>query len=62
MKKDFEACPFCGNHDQMWFCIITCEDGENSVRCGKCNADGPSKRHKTEAVRAWNARAKELAE
>ena len=60
MKKDFEACPFCGNKEQMWFCILTCEEGEHSVRCEKCNADGPLKRVRTEAVKAWNAR-QELA-
>jgi hypothetical protein len=32
------------------------DENEKSVRCCKCNADGPIHKFKTLAVRAWNQR------
>lgn len=57
----YKPCPFCGNHDQDWIEIIMCEEGDYSVRCKKCNADGPLRRYKSLAIKAWNTR-KEVAE
>ena len=59
-EPKYQPCPFCGNKDQIE--IIMCEEGEHSVRCGKCNADGPLKRYKSLAVKFWNTRRKELAQ
>ncbi len=60
-NPSLKPCPFCGNSDQEWFKVLIDEEKEYCVRCCKCHADGPIKRFRTTARKAWNQR-KELKE
>jgi Lar family restriction alleviation protein len=56
VNLSLKPCPFCGNSDQAWFDVLTDEEKEYRVRCCKCHADGPIKRFRTTARKAWNQR------
>jgi len=54
MSEDLKPCPFCGSKDDM---LINDEDYEVFVFCWSCEARGPNKSTKTDAIKAWNRRA-----
>ncbi|WP_406238144.1 Lar family restriction alleviation protein [Acetobacter orientalis] len=56
MSEELKSCPFCGSsnlhtphpkHTSAW------------VTCNVCNAEGPIKHTRAEAIAAWNTRAGE---
>jgi Lar family restriction alleviation protein len=54
MSDDLKPCPFCGAVP------LPVNTNGSYVFCGECGADGPV--HLTEAIAAWNTRAKPLAD
>ncbi|KXV59962.1 hypothetical protein AD947_03105 [Acetobacter tropicalis] len=64
MSEELKACPFCGDPHKL---VATTTDEvsalilNNWVSCENCNAEGPIKRSRADAIAAWNTRAGEKA-
>ncbi|KAA8387655.1 restriction alleviation protein, Lar family [Acetobacter sp. DmW_136] len=64
MSEGLKACPFCGDAHRL---VATVTDEvsalvlNNWVSCENCDAEGPLKKSRIEAITAWNTRAGEEA-
>lgn len=47
-EKKLQPCPFCGSED--------IEKRNHFITCAVCEADGPVKGNKQDAINAWNSR------
>lgn len=56
MEDGLRECPFstCGSSDAAW--QHDRNKGVYFITCGSCDASGPMRKTKEEAVKAWNAR------
>ena len=56
MEDMLRECPFstCGSSDAAW--QHDRNKGVYFITCGSCDASGPMRKTKEEAVKAWNAR------
>lgn len=52
MADNIKPCPFCGSED-----IVVCDKGDAwSLYCWDCGAIGPTEKHRSDAIDAWNHR------
>ncbi|ATJ90409.1 hypothetical protein HK16_04020 [Acetobacter senegalensis] len=64
MSGELKSCPFCGDQNKL---VATCTDEvtalvlNNWVSCENCDAEGPIKKSRADAIAAWNTRAGEKA-